>query len=86
MSKFKVGEIAIAHGPCTERTIAWQGQDCEVIGPPVKKYFGVCYDIRFSDGLVCVAPEQCLRKKRPPEELGDWEDCVWKPDRETIDA
>jgi hypothetical protein len=90
--KFEVGEVAIHVSGIT--TSLYDGAECVVVmpigtylcqHPETLKIRSVqdIYVVRFADGLEKGAHPNQLRKKRPPEELGSWDEVErmtkWRP-------
>lgn len=84
--KFEIGEVAIvaAVHPDFERYGIYAGAECTIIAPIVTEGGQFGYEVEVNgvmspEGGNWHTAEYNLRKKRPPFEAGDWEDCVWNP-------
>jgi len=84
--KFKPGEIAIVIAVADQhkKLGAYDGMECTILKPTVTyegTVFGYDIDIGIAppNGKGWDSAESNLRKKKPPFEKGDWNECVWNP-------
>jgi hypothetical protein len=77
--KFEVGEIAVITRSLMPQFPVGMEVTILEICEPFQADLGCQYVIWREEGLAICANDECLRKKRPPEELGEWELCPWRP-------
>ncbi len=83
---FRRGDIAIVlpNPMPLRRSNAWieryNGQEVQLI-----RWYDRYWWVRPADGCEFGVIPELLRKKRPPPELGSWDDpaCVWRPHKAT---
>jgi len=89
MSKFKVGDAAIAVKPAdNDDKLGMHGVEVTIIGPLRQRHmehYGLCWcyltDWPGHPGWRLRAKPEWLRRK---EDKIEWSDCVWRPDTVTV--
>lgn len=71
MSKFSVGEIAIVVWSITGEGV---NEEVEIKSEPFSKNGKLVHEVKFDDKYYGYFQPKHLRKKKPPQELGCWED------------
>ena len=95
---FEVGEIVIGQNFITSPNR--NGMECEIVGSlKMHKSYNrirgawkeaVGHEVKWSDGKITYQESHYLRKKKPPEELSNWEEIQkltnWSPTKQGIEV